>query len=182
MGTELLFPAAGQNPEVGRALIADNTVNVQSANLVGQAGATGIRIYNDNLALPNPNHVNVDILNNTITFSGGNFIPTGSPNDGSSSAIFVQANTGTATRPVCVGIEGNRSTTPNPLNAHFRFLNVPGGVALFNATPNPITSNLQLGTFLTGPAGNTTSGGGATVAFSNNPTIPAINSTICPNY
>ncbi|MEN9258605.1 MAG: hypothetical protein Q6L55_07760 [Gloeomargarita sp. SRBZ-1_bins_9] len=181
LGTELLFPQAGQNPEIGRALVANNTINVQSANLVGQAGATGIRIYNDNLAIPNPNHVNVDILNNTINFSGGNFAPTGSPNDGSSSGVFVQANTGTATRPVCVRIAGNASTTPNALNTHFRFLHVAGGVALFNATPNPITTNAQLGTFLTTGAGNTVTGG-ASAAFSHNPTIPAINSTICPNY
>jgi hypothetical protein len=124
----------------------------------------------------------VDILNNTITFTGGNFAPTGSPADGSSSGIFIQANTGTPARPVCVQIANNSSTTTNipPQNAHYRFLNVANGVALLNASPDPLTSNAQIATFL-GTVGNTIAGGGS-FAFSNNPTIPAINSTICPNY
>jgi hypothetical protein len=79
-----------------------------------------------------------------------------------------------------VQIANNSSTTTNPLNTHFRFINVANGVALLNASPNPIPNNLQLGTFL-GSVGNTIAGG-SSFAFSNNPTIPAINATICPNY
>jgi hypothetical protein len=181
LGTEIFNFGPLNNPQVGRAVIRNNTVSVVSNNLVGQSGATGIKIYNDNLAVPR-NHVNVDILNNTITFTGGNFAPTGSPADGSSSGIFIQANTGTPARPVCVQIANNSSTTTNipPQNAHYRFLNVANGVALLNASPDPLTSNAQIATFL-GTVGNTIAGGGS-FAFSNNPTIPAINSTICPNY
>jgi hypothetical protein len=183
LGTEIFNFVPLNNPQVGRAVIRNNTVSVVSNNLVGQSGATGIKIYNDNDLPPAlRNHVNVDILNNTITFTGGNFAPTGSPADGSSSGIFIQANTGTPARPVCVQIANNSSTTTNipPQNAHYRFLNVANGVALLNASPDPLTSNAQIATFL-GTVGNTIAGGGS-FAFSNNPTIPAINSTICPNY
>lgn len=179
LGTEIFNFGPPNNPQVGRAVIRNNTVSVVSNNLVGQSGATGIKIYNDNVAVPR-NHVNVDILNNIISFTGGNFPPTGSPANGSSSGVFIQANTDTAARPVCVQIANNSSTTTNALNTHFRFFNVANGVALLNASPNPIPNNLQLGTFL-GSVGNTIAGGSSS-AFSNNPTIPAINATICPNY
>jgi hypothetical protein len=179
LGTEIFSFLQPNNPQVGRAVIRNNTVSVVSNNLLGQSGATGIKIYNDNVAVPR-NHVNVDILNNTILFTGGNFAPTLSPNDGSSSGVFIQANTGTLARPVCVQIANNSSTTANLLNTHFRFLNVASGVALLNASPNPLVGNLQVGTFL-GTVVNTIAGGGS-FAFSNNPTIPAINATICPNY
>ncbi len=179
LGTEIFNFVPPNNPQVGRAVIRNNTISVVSNNLVGQSGATGIKIYNDNVAVPR-NHVNVDILNNTISFTGGNFAPTGSPNDGSSSGVFIQANTGTPARPVCVQIANNSSTTTNLLNTHFRFLNVANGVALLNASPSPLLGNPAIGTFLSS-VGNTTVGGGS-FAFSNNPTIPAINSSICPNY
>ncbi len=179
LGAEIFNFVPPNNPQVGRAVIRNNTISVVSNNLVGQSGATGIKIYNDNVAVPR-NHVNVDILDNIITFTGGNFAPTGSPFDGSSSGVFIQANTGTPARPVCLQIANNSSTTTNLLNTHFRFLNVANGVALLNASPDPLVGNPQIGTFL-GSVGNTIAGGGS-FAFSNNPTIPAINATICPNY
>lgn len=185
VGTEIFNFTLPNNPQIGRAVIRNNTVDVQSNNLVGQSGASGIKIYNDNNLPPsNRNHVNVDILENQITFRGGNFAPTVSPNDGSSSGIFVQANTATAARPVCVRIENNQSSTTNTNNAHFRFRlgGGAGSVALFNASPSPIPNDGQLGAFLTS-VGNATSGGSSTAATGlASPNIPAINPLICPNY